>query len=264
MKTKISISVLSMFIISSSLAMQMQAGMQGSVNNNMGNGRQEDGDVYASGTPVSVRYSGQKFDHPMMMQGSVNANMGNGMQGNMNGMQGEMMKPRKDFDCMHTFDGNMNGHMMMATATMSTSTMNMNTAPEAMASGSMMYMPALKLGDGKRNGKQEMVRMLQVRLISDGLLASNNATGYFGNATHSAVKKFQVQQGIQVSGLVATTTTMKMREPCEGPGRNMKDGMRDHGMKQSPDSMRSSGTMPMMKNDVMMKNDTMIRGTVGY
>ena len=244
MKTKILISVISMFIISSSLAMQMQAGMQGDMNASMGNGMQ--GNMNGMQGSDTMHSSGTM---PMMKH------MGNGMQG-------DMMKFRKafDFDCLHTVDGNMNGNMMiMATATMPTSTMNM--APETMASGSMMYMPALKLGDGKRNGKQEMVRMLQTRLISDGLLAGN-ASGYFGNATRSAVKKFQINQGMKVSGVVATTTMMKMREPCEGPGRNMKDGMGDHGMMQGSDSMRSSGTMPMMKHKVMMKNDVMMQGNM--
>lgn len=52
---------------------------------------------------------------------------------------------------------------------------------------------------------------LQGFLVAQGLFASDNATGYFGNVTLAAVKKFQIQHGIApVSGYFGPLTRAKV------------------------------------------------------
>ncbi len=226
MKNKILISAMMMAMVSSSLAVKPPDfdcmvhvdGVDKSIGNNgmikmrapceepgrnMNDGMQG-GDVFhASGTPVL----GNRKDHGEKMKG--------------------MPMHSQDFDCMVHVDGMMGGDTPRPTGT--------GTMPTT--SIDKMYMPVLKLGDGKRNGRQDMIKMLQVRLISEGFL-SGTSTGYFGPMTFKALKKFQIKQGVQASGIVATSTMIKMRAPCEEPGKNpnIRDSMRQDGM------MHASGT----------------------
>jgi peptidoglycan hydrolase-like protein with peptidoglycan-binding domain len=56
-----------------------------------------------------------------------------------------------------------------------------------------------------RGMRSEDVKTLQERLVDDGYLSEDNATGYFGSSTEGALKAWQADQGIVASGTPETT-----------------------------------------------------------
>lgn len=72
----------------------------------------------------------------------------------------------------------------------------------ATASSTNCLAPLRALVKGMRSND---VATLQDRLIDDGYLSEDSATGYFGNATESALKQWQADQGIVATGTPETT-----------------------------------------------------------
>jgi len=56
-----------------------------------------------------------------------------------------------------------------------------------------------------RGMRSDDVKTLQNRLVDDGFLTEDNATGFFGSSTEAAVKEWQARQGIVASGTPETT-----------------------------------------------------------
>lgn len=97
-------------------------------------------------------------------------------------------------------------------------------------------MPDLKKGDGNRNGKGAMVRMLQDMLVKLGYLNASS-TGNFGEMTRQAVVKYQKDMGIaNPTGYFGPMTKEKMKTRC---------GMQNHDMYMQG-GMNSSSTLPAM------------------
>ena len=67
-----------------------------------------------------------------------------------------------------------------------------------------------------RGSKNNDVLVLQRFLTAQGLLDSINQTGFFGAITEQAVKTFQKQEGILVTGIVGPLTKAKIQE-LQGP-----------------------------------------------
>ena len=88
----------------------------------------------------------------------------------------------------------------------------------------------LKNGDENAN-----VKLLQEALVTMGYLASDKATGYFGDVTENAVKKFQKDNGISQTGTAATQTIEKINAIIDGTkldtNRVYKAGDEDKGVK---------------------------------
>ncbi len=79
------------------------------------------------------------------------------------------------------------------------------------------------------------VKMIQKALVNLGYLASDKVTGYYGEATESAVKKFQKENGISVTGVTAKMTIEKINDLSNvvklDETRNYKSGDEDEGVK---------------------------------
>ena len=88
----------------------------------------------------------------------------------------------------------------------------------------------LKNGDENAN-----VTLLQNALMQMGYLASDKVTGYFGDVTESAVKKFQKDNGISQTGKAAKQTIEKINAIIGGTkldtSRIYKAGDEDEGVK---------------------------------
>jgi len=88
----------------------------------------------------------------------------------------------------------------------------------------------LKNGDESAN-----VKLLQNALVQMGYLASDKVTGYFGDVTESAVKKFQKDNGISQTGKAAKQTIEKINAIIGGTkldtSRVYKAGDEDDGVK---------------------------------
>jgi peptidoglycan hydrolase-like protein with peptidoglycan-binding domain len=75
------------------------------------------------------------------------------------------------------------------------------------ASTTVMPAPSIVLnGTISIGAKSDDVKNLQSFLIGKGLLAPGNTTGYFGNLTAEAVKKYQTQNNLAVTGKVDNDT----------------------------------------------------------
>jgi peptidoglycan hydrolase-like protein with peptidoglycan-binding domain len=70
------------------------------------------------------------------------------------------------------------------------------------ASSTNCAAPARALMRGMRS---DDVKTLQERLVNDGYLSQDNATGFFGSSTEQAVKQWQADSGIVASGTPETT-----------------------------------------------------------
>ncbi len=88
----------------------------------------------------------------------------------------------------------------------------------------------LKNGDEGAN-----VKLLQSALAEMGYLAKDKVTGYFGDVTESAVKKFQKDNGISQTGKAAKQTIEKINTIIDGTkldtNRVYKAGDEDEGVK---------------------------------
>src|SRR5690606_22596821 len=58
----------------------------------------------------------------------------------------------------------------------------------------------------------EEVKQLQSLLSDRDLVKSSHITGYYGPITYNAVKRFQVQNGLQVDGIVGPATMGKLKQ----------------------------------------------------
>lgn len=68
----------------------------------------------------------------------------------------------------------------------------------------------------RKGSKGEYVTLLQTMLIQRGYdCGSYGADGSFGNATLNAVKKFQLDNGLQMDGIVGTATWAALDNPVE-------------------------------------------------
>ena len=92
--------------------------------------------------------------------------------------------------------------------------------------------PKLVLRNGDEN---EQVLKLQKALFSMGYLDETSVTGYFGDKTEAAVKKFQGEKGISQTGVAAEKTLTKINTLIDGTklevGRAYSAGDNDEGVK---------------------------------
>ncbi len=72
-----------------------------------------------------------------------------------------------------------------------------------------VYVFNTDFGKGLRN---DIVRNLQTILVYEGLLDPQYVTGYFGNITFEAVKKFQAKYGIPQTGFVGPLTRAQLNK----------------------------------------------------
>lgn len=66
------------------------------------------------------------------------------------------------------------------------------------------------VSDLAEGSKGEEVRALQLILIKKGLLESDKDTGYYGPMTKEAVRKFQMEKGIDAIGVIGPMTRAKL------------------------------------------------------
>ncbi|MBR6764887.1 MAG: peptidoglycan-binding protein [Clostridia bacterium] len=89
----------------------------------------------------------------------------------------------------------------------------------------------LKKGDESNN-----VKLLQQALVQMGYLAEDKVTGYYGDVTEAAVKKFQKENGISQTGTAAKLTIEKINTIINGTkleiDRVYKSGDEDEGVKE--------------------------------
>ncbi len=89
----------------------------------------------------------------------------------------------------------------------------------------------MKKGDESAN-----VKLLQQVLSDMGYLAEDKVTGYYGDVTEAAVKKFQKENGISQTGTVAKLTIEKINTIINGTklevDRVYKSGDEDEGVKE--------------------------------
>ena len=88
-----------------------------------------------------------------------------------------------------------------------------------------------------RNGDESNeVRKLQQALCDMGYLKEDSVTGYFGDLTESAVKKFQKDNGIKETGVAAKQTLDKINTKVNGTkleeGKVYKSGDENSGVKE--------------------------------
>ena len=74
---------------------------------------------------------------------------------------------------------------------------------------------ALKSSTLCRGSKGEKVRQLQEKLVYLELLDAQHVTGTFGTATAEAVRLFQEQNGLRVSGIANISTQLLLDENVE-------------------------------------------------
>ena len=88
-------------------------------------------------------------------------------------------------------------------------------------------------GDGgasllRRGDENEAVRAMQEKLIGLGYL-DTEATGYFGSATESALKKYQQDAGLSADGVAGEKTFAALEKAAQGGGQSASSGVLQQG-----------------------------------
>lgn len=95
--------------------------------------------------------------------------------------------------------------------------------------------------NGLRIGDQsETVKRVQELLIKHGYLAAGNATGYFGDVTEAAVKKFQKNNGLTADGNVGKLTMAVLTG--DSVVKNSNDGVGGTGKDTGKDTDKNKDT----------------------
>lgn len=71
----------------------------------------------------------------------------------------------------------------------------------------------ISFGDGRKSGRENMIKNLQSGLIDSGYM-SGSSTGYFGSSTRDAIKKYQKDMGLPTTGYIGAMTRNKMKKGC--------------------------------------------------
>lgn len=144
----------------------------------------------------------------------------------------------------------------LAVATALIGTVTVGTAPTAAAAS---YVSKTYTAP-KKGQSTSGVLALQRRLIKAKALSSSYATGYFGDKTEAAVKKFQRRHGLSASGkvtratwrkLVARTGTMKISSSASSTGKKIDKRCRYSGRALCIDKTRDK--LYYMKNSKVIK-----------